>query len=103
MSYFVPESIVVPLLDVSKVEYACHTLASAEAEVRALLLDFKLVLDRTLWLWYEDPEVSSADSWTCLYILLWRPKVVYISRSMNLLIKLLDLHTINLQFYPEPV
>ena len=47
MSYFVPESIVVPLLDVSKVEYACHTLASAEAEVRALLLDFKLVLDRT--------------------------------------------------------
>ena len=31
----------------SKDEYACHTLASAKAEVRALLLDFKLVLDRT--------------------------------------------------------
>ena len=31
----------------SKDEYTCHILASAKAEVRALLLDFKLVLNRT--------------------------------------------------------
>ena len=31
----------------SKDEYACHTLASAKANLIALLLDFKLVLDRT--------------------------------------------------------
>ena len=31
----------------SKDEYACHTLASAKAEVRAMLLDFKWDLDKT--------------------------------------------------------